>query len=187
MVPTASMERTVLVGDHYFLFKLPYGPRLPITSLHLPRWRHVGRGEIVAFRSPVDPQEIFLKRVIAVGGDAIEIHRAAVYVNGERINEPYAVFKQSPSSAIENISRRIVPKEELFMLGDNRDDSQDSRVWGAVPEANVIGKPLWIFWSYNAPSFDWLDTGTLHKLRFYASVSAHLLANTRWDRLGTRL
>jgi signal peptidase I len=187
MVPTASMERTVLVGDHYLLFKLPYGPRVPFTSFHLPRWGGVNRGDIVAFTSPIDPQEVWVKRAIALGGDSIEIRDTAVYVNGEKLSEPYALFRKSGFHLGDNMSRQIVPTGELFMLGDNRNNSQDSRFWGAVPEKNVIGKPLWIFWSYNAPSLAWLDTGLMHKLRFYASVGTHLLANTRWSRLGTHL
>ena len=187
MVPTASMEKTVLVGDHYLLFKLPYGPRLPFTSLHLPRWGRVKHADIVAFISPIDPQEVLVKRVVALGGDSIEIRNTAVYVNNEKLNEPYAVFTQSAFRSGDNMPRQSVPRGELFMLGDNRNNSQDSRFWGPVLEANVIGKPLWIFWSYNAPSFAWLDPGVMHKLRFYASVGTHLLANTRWSRLGIHL
>ena len=187
MVPTASMEKTVLVGDHYLLFKLPYGPRVPFTSSHLPRWGRVSRGEIVAFTSPIHPEDVLVKRVVAVGGDSIEIRNASVYLNGKKLNEPYAVFSSSSAAAIENISSQIVPEGELFMLGDNRDNSQDSRFWGPVPATNVIGKPLWIFWSYNAPSFAWLDPQFMHRLRFYASVGTHLLANTRWNRMGNRL
>jgi signal peptidase I len=187
MVPTASMEKTVLVGDHYLLFKLPYGPRVPFTLSHLPRWGRVSRGEIVAFTSPIDPEEVLVKRVVAVGGDSIEIRNASVYLNGKKLDEPYAVFSSSSDAAVENISKQIVPDGELFMLGDNRDNSQDSRFWGPVLAANVVGKPLWIFWSYNAPSFAWLDPQFMHRLRFYASVGAHLLANTRWNRVGTRL
>ena len=187
MVPTASMEKTVLVGDHYLLFKLPYGPGVPFTSLHLPRWGRVKHGDIVAFTSPIDPQEVLVKRVVALGGDSIEIRDNAVYLNGEILSEPYAVFKKSAFHTAVNMPRQIVPQGELFMLGDNRNNSQDSRYWGSVPESNVIGKPLWIFWSYNAPTFAWLDTGLMHKLRFYASVGTHLLANTRWSRVGMHL
>lgn len=187
MVPTASMEKTVLVGDHYLLFKLPYGPRVPFTSLHLPRWERVKHGDIVAFTSPIDPQEVLVKRVVALGGDSIEIRENAVYLNGKILSEPYAVFKKSAFHTTFNMPRQIVPRGELFMLGDNRNNSQDSRYWGSVPQTNVIGKPLWIFWSYNAPTFAWLDTGLMHKLRFYASVGTHLLANTRWSRVGMHL
>ena len=187
MVPTASMEKTVLVGDHYLLFKLPYGPRVPFTSWRLPRWGRVSHSEIVAFTSPINPEEVLVKRVVAIGGDSIEIRSAAVYVNGKQVNEPYAVFTSSTSAAVENTSKQIVPEGRLFMLGDNRDNSQDSRFWGPVPATNVIGKPLWIFWSYNAPSFAWLDPRLMHRLRFYASVGAHLFANTRWSRVGTHL
>jgi signal peptidase I len=187
MVPTASMEKTVLIGDHYLLFKLPYGPRVPFISARLPRWGHVSRGEIVAFTSPINSEEVLVKRIVGVGGDSIEIRNAAVYVNDKKVHEPYAVFTSSSAAAVENMPKQTVPGGKLFMLGDNRDNSQDSRFWGPVPATNVVGKPLWIFWSYNAPSFAWLDPRLMHRLRFYASVGAHLFANTRWGRVGTRL
>ncbi len=181
MVPTASMERTLLVGDHYFLVKFPYAPVVPYTHLHLPRWRKVARGEIVAFRSPMDPQQIFLKRVVASGGDEIAIHAGVLYVNGRPVEEPYAL-----TSGREEMDEVAVPAGRLFMLGDNREHSEDSRFWGTVPEENVIGKPLMIFWSYDAPSFAWLNHDPAHQLRFYASVAAHFFGNTRWARLGAR-
>ena len=188
MVPTASMEGTVLVGDHYFVFKLPYGPRIPFTSFHLPRWRHAQRGEILAFRSPRDAREKFVKRVVAVGGDAIEIRNGIVYVNDLRMKEPYAVFTGRRRGAwTENMPRRVVPVGELFMLGDNRDKSEDSRFWGAVPEENIVGRPIMIFWSYNAPTNAWMDENPFHRIRFYASVGTHLFSNTRWSRLGSFL
>lgn len=182
MVPTPSMERTVLVGDHYFLVKFPYAPAVPFTGYRLPRWRKVGRGEIVAFRSPLDPQQTFLKRVVAVGGDEIAIHGGIAYVNGKALDEPYA-----HATGREEMDTVLVPNGRLFMLGDNREHSEDSRFWGTVPEENVIGKPLMIFWSYDAPSFAWLDHNPADQLRFYASIAAHFFGNTRWTRLGARL
>ena len=152
MVPTASMEKTVLVGDHYLLFKLPYGPRLPFTSLHLPRWGRVKHADIVAFTSPTDPQEVLVKRVVAVGGDSIEIRNTAVYVNGAKLNEPYAVFTKSASRSGDNMPRQIVPRGELFMLGDNRNHSKDSRFWGFVPRDAIVARPLVIYFSLRRPS-----------------------------------
>jgi signal peptidase I len=189
VVPTASMEGTILVGDHLFWNKALYGPEIPFTHWRLPRLKTVRRGDIVAFHYPLDPEQIFLKRVAAVGGDLIEIRNDVVYVNRIPVQERYAVhhhmlrFRFFPSE----MAARRVPAGALFMLGDNRDFSSDSRDWGVVPVDHVIGSPLIIFWSYDAPSAEWLDDQPGHRWRFFASVCAHLLTRTRWGRTGTLL
>ena len=189
VVPTASMEGTILVGDHLFWNKALYGPEIPFTHWRLPRLKTVPRGEIVAFHYPLDPAQIFLKRAVAIGGDLVEIHNDVVYVNGTEVRESYALhhhtlcFRFAPSE----MAARRVPAGALFMLGDNRDFSSDSRDWGVVPAENVIGSPLIVFWSYDAPSSEWLDEQPGHRLRFFGSVCAHLLTRTRWTRTGTLL
>lgn len=187
MVPTASMEGTVLVGDHLLMFKLPYGPNIPFTSYRLPQLRVPKPGEIVAFRSPVEPDEIYLKRVIAVAGDIVEIRRGLLYVNGALMPEKYARVRPSRRwTWQENIPAERVPAGSLFVLGDNRDNSEDSRYWGPVPAASVIGEPLFVFWSYDAPSSAWLDPSVLHQVRLYASALGHT-AQIRWRRTGLLL
>jgi signal peptidase I len=187
MVPTASMERTVLVGDHLLWLKLPYGPTIPFTHYRLPQLRTPKPGEIVAFRSPIEPDDIYLKRVIAVAGDVVEIQRGVLYINGSRMPEDYAHVRASRRwSWQENISPRRVPPGSLFVMGDNRDNSEDSRYWGPVPVANVLGEPIVIFWSYDAPSSAWLDPSLLHQVRLYASALTHL-TQTRWRRTGLLL
>lgn len=187
MVPTPSMEGTVLVGDHLVLFKLPYGPKVPFISYRLPQWRSPEPGEIVAFRSPIDAREIYLKRVIAVAGDAVEIQHGILFVNGVRMPEGYARIRATRRwSWQENIPLRRVPAKSLFVLGDNRDNSEDSRYWGPVPVANVIGEPLVVFWSYDAPSSAWLDPSFSHQVRLYASALSHI-TQTRWRRTGLLL
>lgn len=187
MVPTASMEGTVLVGDHLLMLKLPYGPSLPFTQYRLPQLRTPKPGEIVAFRSPVEQSEIYLKRVIAVAGDIVEIHRGVLYVNGVRMPENYAQVRSNRrSSWQENIHPQRVPAGSLFVMGDNRDNSEDSRYWGPVPVANVVGEPIVVFWSYDAPSSAWLDPSVLHQVRLYASALSHV-TQTRWRRTGLLL
>jgi len=187
MVPTPSMEGTVLVGDHLVLLKLPYGPNIPFTHLRLPQWRSPKPGEIVAFRSPVEPGEVYLKRVIAVAGDTVEIQHGILYVNGVRMPEDYARIRATRRwSWQENISARRVPANSLFVLGDNRDNSEDSRYWGPVPVANVVGEPIFVFWSYDAPSSAWLDPNLLHQVRLYASAVGHV-TQIRWRRTGLLL
>jgi signal peptidase I len=187
MVPTASMEGTVLVGDHLLLLKLPYGPNVPFTSYRLPQLRTPKAGEIVAFRSPVEPGEIYLKRVIAVAGDLVEIHHGMLYVNRLRMPESYAVLRASRLwSWQENIPPLRVPAGSLFVLGDNRDNSEDSRYWGPVPVKNVVGEPIIVFWSYDAPSSAWLDPNLFHQVRLYTSALAHM-TQIRWRRTGLLL
>jgi signal peptidase I len=185
VVPTGSMEGTILVGDHLFWNKAFYGPEIPFTHWRLPQLKSAYRGEIVAFHYPGDPSQIFLKRVVAVGGDRIFIRDGVLFVNGEPISESYAVHTQPVAARFEQMASRTVPLGELFMLGDNRDNSSDSRDWGAVPVQNVIGSPLFIFWSYDAPSAAWLDSRPSSRLRFYGSIALHMFSRTRWSRMGT--
>ena len=184
VVPTGSMEKTILVGDHLFMDKLLYGPAIPLTHWRLPMLKTIHRGEIVVFRYPRNPEEAFLKRVAAVGGDRVEIRDGVVYVNSRAVNEPYAVHRMPPHSAMEQMEPLEVPKGALFVMGDNRDNSSDSREWGFVPVKNVIGEPLFVYWSYDAPSSRWLDENPFHRLSFYASIAENFFARTRWNRMG---
>jgi signal peptidase I len=187
MVPTASMEGTVLVGDHLLMLKFPYGPNVPFTNYRLPRLRSPKPGEIIAFRSPVEPDEIYLKRLIAVAGDVVEIRRGFLYVNGAPTPEEYARVRPSRRwTWQENILPERVPTGSLFVLGDNRDNSEDSRYWGPVPVGNVIGEPLFVFWSYDAPSSAWLNPSLLDQVRLYASAITHI-TQIRWRRTGLLL
>lgn len=187
MVPTASMEGTILVGDHLLMNKLLYGPEIPLLNWRLPMLKTIHRGEIVVFHFPKDPSEIYLKRVAAVGGDRVEIRDGVLYVNSQPINEPYARHRGSMYSAHEEMQPLMVPPGELFVMGDNRDNSSDSRDWGFVPVMNVIGEPLMVYWSYDAPSSRWLDENLGHRLAFYASIAGNFFSRTRWKRVGTIL
>ena len=184
VVPTGSMERTIMVGDHLFWVKAPYGPEIPFTHWRLPRLKSVRRGDIVAFHYPRDPRQIFLKRVVAIGGDQVEMRRGTLFVNGREVTEGYALRGGWQRSRAEQMSTRVVPPGQLFVMGDNRDNSSDSREWGTVPEANVIGEPLFVIWSYDAPPAAWLDPDLRHQLRFSGSMLAHLFSRTRWSRTG---
>lgn len=215
VIPTGSMEDTILVGDHVFLNKLLYGPGLPYTTWHLPRIRHVHRGDIIAFKYPLNPSVMYVKRVIALGGDVVKIVNKQVYVNGKKLHEPYVIHEfpgifplrdnfPPPVSEIDSLpeswgldpgwARKMpryirpnglyVPKGYAFVMGDNRDNSSDSRFWGFVPLKNVVGEPLMIYWSYNAPTRDWLDDSLEGRLRFDGSIVWHFVQNTRWKRIG---
>lgn len=215
VIPTGSMESTILIGDHVFLNKLLYGPRLPYTDLRLPPLRHIHRLDIVAFRYPRNPSVMFVKRVIGVGGDVVRIDDKKVYLNGKALFEPYAQF-ESPSdlplrddfpptpSLLETLpaawgldpewSREMpnfiqkdglhVPQGYLFVMGDNRDNSLDSRFWGFVPLENVVGEPLFVYWSYDAPTKDWTADSLEARLKFDGSIIWNFLKRTRWSRTG---
>lgn len=215
VIPTGSMENTILIGDHVFLNKLLYGPQLPYTDVRFPRLAPIHRGDIVAFHYPVNPTQMFVKRVIGVGGDVIRIADKKVYVNGKLLKEPYAQFMSSamfplrdnfppPVREISELpaawgldpgwAREMpnyiqkdglhVPAGHLFVMGDNRDDSLDSRFWGFVPVQNVVGEPLFVYWSYNAPTREWLDDSLTDRLKFDASILWNFFAKTRWSRMG---
>ncbi|MBZ5513842.1 MAG: signal peptidase I [Acidobacteriia bacterium] len=215
VIPTGSMEKTILIGDHVFLDKLLYGPRLPFTSVRVPPLKTVRRQEIVAFRYPLNPSVMFVKRVIGVGGDLIRIKDKKVFVNGQRLAEPYAQFQftsmfplrdnfpppvdqiatlpaawgldpgwaREMAQFIENDGLRV-PPGYLFMMGDNRDNSLDSRFWGFVPMENVVGEPLFVYWSYDAPSRDWTAEDLTDRVRFNLSIVWNFIRRTRWSRTG---
>src|SRR5690242_13338484 len=123
VVPTGSMENTILIGDHLFWDKALYGPEIPFTHWRLPALRHAHRGDLIAFRFPLDPRQIFLKRVVATGGDVVALRDGVLLVNGSQVPESYAVH-QGPydrDARFEQMPPRSVPKGELFVLGDNRE------------------------------------------------------------------
>jgi signal peptidase I len=215
VIPTGSMENTILIGDHVFLNKLLYGPQLPYTDVRFPRLAPIHRGDIVAFHYPVNPAQMFVKRVIGVGGDVVRIVDKKAYVNGKLLDEPYTRFLSSavfplrdnfppPVREINELpaawgldpqwAREMpayihkdglhVPAGYLFVMGDNRDDSLDSRFWGFVPLQNVVGEPLFVYWSYNAPTHEWLDDRLTDRLKFDASILWNFFAKTRWSRMG---
>lgn len=187
VVPTASMEGTILVGDHLFMDKLLYGPEIPVVNWRLPMLKTIRRGDIVVFRYPRNPVETFLKRVAAVGGDRLEIRNGVLYVNSTAVRDPYAVHHAPVHNPQESWGPTVVPKDKLFVMGDNRDNSSDSRDWGFVPVQNVIGEPMFVYWSYDAPSSRWLDENPAHRVSFYASIAENFFSHTRWSRTGMLL
>jgi signal peptidase I len=187
VVPTASMEGTILVGDHLFMDKLLYGPEIPLVHWRLPMVKTIHRGDIIVFHYPKDPSEIFLKRVTAVGGDRLEIRDGVLYVNSLPVREPYAVHHAPVHNPPESWGPTAVPEGKLFVMGDNRDNSSDSRDWGFVPVSNVIGEPMFVYWSYDAPTSRWLDENPGHRISFYASIAGNFFSHTRWSRTGMLL
>jgi signal peptidase I len=215
VIPTGSMEKTILIGDHVFLNKFLYGPHLPFTTLKFPAIKDVRRQEIVAFRYPRNPSVMFVKRAIGLGGDVVAIRDRKVYINGTPLDEPYAQFQYSgviplrdtfPPSVdqiatlpaawgldpgwarempqfIQQDGLRV-PPGYLFVMGDNRDNSLDSRFWGFVPQESVVGEPMFVYWSYDAPTQDWTPHGVTEFVRAKLSIAWNFVSRTRWSRTG---
>jgi signal peptidase I len=153
-IPSGSMEDTLLVGDHILVNKFMYGERIPYTDLRFFDFKRPQRGDVVVFIYPEDESKDFIKRVVAVEGDTIEVKEKKVYVNDTLQNEPFAVHKDNAVIPAHVTKRdyfgpQRVPKDMLFVMGDNRDRSADSRFWGFVPLSKVKGKAFLIYWSWS--------------------------------------
>ena len=202
VIPTGSMEESLLIGDHLLVDKLAYSPAGGIGKYLLP-YLDVERGDIIVFRYPIDLSQTFVKRVVGVPGDRLRLINKQVYLNGEPIDEPYVIHKtpytdayrdnfpsipntQVYEPALDMLENHVVEKEvvvpagQYFAMGDNRDLSLDSRYWGFVPRENIIGKPLVIYWSYDAPT-ERLQDSTV-SLAHLQDLVLNFFTKTRWTR-----
>ncbi|HVC18857.1 MAG TPA: signal peptidase I [Vicinamibacterales bacterium] len=194
-IPTGSMENTLLVGDHLLVNKFIFGPTdSPIERALLPM-REPRRGDIIVFKYPVNPTRDFIKRVIGLPGDTVQLRDKRVFINGHELNEPYVHFLQPPiglpglsettsTDVRENYGPVTVPPDEYFVMGDNRDNSEDSRYWGFLPRDYIKGEAFLIYWSYEATSQDYAEDNTLGRsAKGLWSVVVHFFTRTRWDRV----
>jgi signal peptidase I len=195
-IPTGSMENTLLVGDFLLVNKAVYGAEVPIAGIRLPAIERPERGDIIVFEWPEDPSKNFVKRLIGLPGDTLEMRDGGVLLNGSRLAERYVVHTEPDDdrSAQEfswqdkylvrraearvgyhpsrnNWGPLVVPERKYFVLGDNRDNSYDSRYWGFVPDSLVKGRPLLVYYSYARDA--------THRMPW--------LTNIRWSRLGERV
>jgi signal peptidase I len=201
VIPTSSMEDNLLVGDHLIVDRLAYAPAGKLTG-HLLPYEPVKRGDIIVFRYPLNIKEDYVKRVIGLPGDRIHLVEKQVYLNGKKLDEPYKVQKSPdidpyrdnfpagapnislPESTLDMLRNHVVggevvvPPGYYFAMGDNRDNSADSRYWGFVPSENIKGKPLLIYWSYDAPTQDLVDFTVGH----FVDLAQHFFTRTRWRR-----
>ncbi len=161
-IPSGSMLETLQIGDHLLVSKIVYGVKAPFTDYELIEFSKPERGDIVVFRFPKNPDQDFIKRVIGVPGDTMEIRDKVVYINDEPLDEPYVQFTddQILDTARDNKGPFTVPEDSYFMMGDNRDESHDSRFWGFVEEDLIKGKAWIIYWSWEG------------------------MGDVRWDRIG---
>jgi len=179
VIPSGSMERTLLVGDHLLVSRLGYDAGVPFTGWHVRLWREPHRQQVVVFRAPLPGAPDFIKRIIGLPGDTVEIRRGVAWVNGKPLEEPYL---STPPDSFENFTAVMVPSASYFVMGDNRGNSYDSRYWGFVPRSGIIGTPLVIYMSVRAPEEAW-QPGQLQE-RFYAYLNAVLHPRlVRWHRL----
>lgn len=154
-IPSGSMEPTLEIGDHILVNKFIYGVKIPFTSIQLFPLEKPKRGDVIVFIYPLDPSKDFIKRVVAVEGDTVKIVNKKLYMNGVEVSDPHAVYTDESSFSGEvqkrdNFGPVTVPKGALFVLGDNRDRSLDSRFWGYVPLEEVRGKAFIIYWSWDS-------------------------------------
>src|ERR1700757_1208036 len=207
-IPSSSMEDTLLIGDHVFVNREQFAPRTRWIGPLLP-YREVRRGDIVVFLSPAEPGLYVVKRVMGIPGDRIHLHEGVVYRNGQKLDEPYVLHKGSipydpyrdnfpavPASDAFNVTPEwqlalpshvqgedlVVPPDSYFGMGDNRDVSYDSRYWGFIPKTNVIGRPMFIYWSFNTPPDQYRRTQVSARLGFLAHIVFHFFGETRWRR-----
>jgi len=154
-IPSGSMMDTLLVGDYILVNKFIYGAEIPFTNQHLPGIRQPRRGDIIVFRYPQDESRDFIKRVVAVGGETVQVRDNRVFINGQPLDEPYVrpgAFPATPSNHcgyVHACDPVIVPPGSYFVMGDNRDNSQDSRYWGFVKRSKIRGKAFIMYWSWD--------------------------------------
>jgi signal peptidase I len=205
VIPTGSMEDTLLIGDHLLVDKLAYAPKGSFSKYVLP-YEDPKDGDIIVFRYPVDITQTFVKRVVGTPGDHIKIVDQQVIRNGHKLTEPYVVHKAPyPDSFRDNFPSSeanfslmdrgrdmlatsvvngevVVPPDSFFAMGDNRDNSLDSRYWGFVPRGNIIGKPLIIYWSYNASTESLASSSVNNLASHFLDLAEHFFTKTRWER-----
>ena len=152
-IPSGSMIPTLQIGDHILVNKLAYGVRMPLWSHYLLQFKNPQRGDVVVFIFPEDRTKDFIKRVIGVAGDSVEIRGKKIYVNGQPIDDPHAYFDRDDASGgiqiRDDYGPKRVPENHIFVMGDNRDKSYDSRFWGFVDLDDVKGKAFLIYWSWD--------------------------------------
>jgi signal peptidase I len=190
-IPTGSMQETLLAGDFVLVNKAAYGARVPFTPIRLPAFERPERGDVIVFAPPHDAGRNYVKRLVASPGDTVEMHDKSLFVNGREVNEPYARYSDRddlyPPGGLwqcsysadprradqchpsrDNWGPIVVPADAYLVLGDNRDDSEDSRYWGFVPRNAIRGRPLVVYYSFKPDE----------------QRSVPWLTNVRWKRIG---
>lgn len=193
-IPTGSMEENLLIGDHILVNKFIFGPTVSrVEDLLLPT-SSLRRGDVVVFKYPEDPERDFIKRCIGLPGDVIEIDDKVISVNGAAVDDraytyredprtyPRSVFLHDSYRDRDNFGPYTVPENHYFFLGDNRDNSNDSRFWGPVPDEFIKGRALLVYWSFESEGEDVEWPGYVGKIRQLGNVFLRFFTDTRWER-----
>lgn len=208
VIPTGSMQDTLLIGDHLLVDKLAYSPSGAISKYVLP-YQEPQHGDIIVFRYPHDLTQTLVKRLIGKPGDRLRITNGVVFRNGKQLNEPYVYHKYAYDPALDNFPNAccrpvkeeaavdaqrqmlernvaggelVVPPDRYFAMGDNRDNSSDSRYWGFVPRDNIVGKPFLIYWSYRASTEELTGESAGSLVSHFVDLGQHFFTRTRWNR-----
>jgi signal peptidase I len=190
-IPTGGMEPTIRIGDHLLVVKWAYGWHDPVLGRLISDAKQPKRGELLVFRFPEDRSRVFIKRCIGLPGETVEVRGTAVLVGGRPLSEPYVQFLEAPlpSHLVGQADPRgswgpqTVPADMYFVLGDNRDNSRDSRFWGFVPQGDLLGRATVVYWSYEATREEYRRTDLSEWVKHNLSV----FGRTRWARIGRRL
>ena len=189
-IPTGSMEHNLLIGDHLLVNKFVFGPTASAAERRLLPSGRVARGDVVVFKFPEQPERDFIKRVIGLPGETLEVRRKRVYIDGEPLDEPYLEGQRpllppgaAPVERRDTFGPVTVPAGHYFMMGDNRDNSQDSRFWGPLPHGYLKGRAMLVYWSYDAAEPVLREPGLGAGLRRLSSGVLHFFTRTRWERM----
>jgi len=193
-IPTGSMEQNLLIGDHLLVNKFVFGPVATGLERTLLPVRDLRRGDVIVFKYPEEPERDFIKRVVGLPGERVQVRDKRVFIDDAPLDEPYVFYLEPPavaSDGAEVTSANVrdwfgpvtVPPDQYFVMGDNRDNSEDSRYWGFLPRENVKGRALIVYWSYETERPELEEPGFGAALRNLGSVAAHFFTRTRWERL----
>jgi signal peptidase I len=180
-IPTSSMENNLLIGDHLLVNKFVYGLHSGLLSKLLP-YKEPKRGDVIVFKFPGSPDVAYVKRLIGLPGDKLEMIGRTIYINGQALKESYKTQYIDEESLYRHYGPYDIPEGHYFAMGDNRDNSADSRTWGFLPRDYLLGKALVIYWSYETPHDEYTKTSLWERLKQFYDVFLHFFSKTRWQR-----
>jgi signal peptidase I len=184
VIPTGSMQDNLLIGDHLLVDKFSYSQSIGYPDALIFPQLKIEREMIVTFKSPIEPEKEYVKRVIGLPGERIRVEENVVYINDVPLKESYTFFKGAGYGQHrgENMAEREIPQDSFFCMGDNRWNSSDSRFWGPVHRNLIVGKPWLVYWSYESDRDQYLSTNLFSKIKDLAMTAVTFFSKTRWER-----